>query len=118
MGGSGCRRNRLAAAAAERQVTSKGGATCTVQDDGSVLVSGTYAGYRHLYSACGSTNLKRITAVRLEALPHESLPDGGPGRRPMMAALSLSRMEVFEEPITPAENVKFVRVELPTGTII
>ena len=92
-------------------VTSKGGATCTVQGDGSVLVSGATPD-TDTYSVHATTNLKRITAVRLEALPHESLPQGGPGRA-ADGGFVLSRVEVHEEPITPAENVKFVRVELP-----
>ncbi len=97
---------------AATEVTSQGGATCTVQGDGSILVSGTLP-KTDTYTVRATTNLKRITAVRLEALPHESLPHGGPGRATEDGGFVLSRMEVFEEPITPAENVTFVRVELP-----
>jgi hypothetical protein len=96
---------------APTEVSSKGGATCAVEEDGSVLVSGTLP-TTDTYTVRAITNLKRITAARLEALPHESLPQRGPGRADD-GGFVLSRMEVFEEPITPAENVKFVRVELP-----
>jgi hypothetical protein len=93
------------------EAKSQGGATCTVEDDGAVLVAGT-SPKTDTYTVRAATNLKRITAVRLEALPHESLPQGGPGRAED-GGFVLSRLEVFEDPITPAENVTFVRVELP-----
>ena len=58
---------------------SGGGATLTKQDDGSVLVSGTNPPIETLTfeMATGTTN---ITAVRLEALAHPTLVNGGPGR--------------------------------------
>ncbi len=51
----------------------------TVQDDASVFVSGDQS-KRDLYTLQLSTNLKGITAIRLEALPDDRLPHGGPGR--------------------------------------
>jgi hypothetical protein len=57
------------------------GATLTVLEDGSVLAGGdipnndTYVVELPLPEA-----LEQITALRLEVLPHESLPAGGPGR--------------------------------------
>ncbi len=50
----------------------------TVQDDASVFVSGDQS-KRDLYTLRFSTNLKGITAIRLEALPDDRLPHGGPG---------------------------------------
>jgi hypothetical protein len=93
------------------EVKSEGGATCTVQDDATVLVSGT-APETDTYTIHCSTDLDRITAVRLEALPHESLPQGGPGRADD-GGFVVSSVRMFQEPIRPAERVKFVRVELP-----
>jgi hypothetical protein len=61
------------------QAASSAGATCTIQPDGAVLVSGD-APERDTYTLHGTSELNRITAVRLEALPHESLPNGGDGR--------------------------------------
>lgn len=59
--------------------SSTGGATLTRLDDDSVLVGG--ANPQHdIYSITARTNLENITAVRLEALTHPSLPGGGPGR--------------------------------------
>jgi Protein of unknown function (DUF1549)/Protein of unknown function (DUF1553)/Planctomycete cytochrome C len=51
----------------------------TVQADGSVLARGDQS-KRDLYTLEFKTDLKPITAFRLEALPDERLPRGGPGR--------------------------------------
>jgi len=51
----------------------------SVQDDASVFVSGDQS-KRDLYTLRFSTGLKGITAIRLEALPDDRLPHGGPGR--------------------------------------
>ena len=48
-------------------------------DDGSVLASGDQT-KRDVYDLAYGTDLKGITAVRLEALPDDSLPKQGPGR--------------------------------------
>ncbi len=50
-----------------------------VLEDGSVLVSSDQT-KRDVYDLKYRTNLHGITALRLEALPHASLPRGGPGR--------------------------------------
>jgi hypothetical protein len=51
----------------------------TVQPDGSVLARGDQS-KRDLYTLEFNTDLRWITAIRLEALPDERLPRGGPGR--------------------------------------
>ena len=51
----------------------------TVQKDDSVLVSGDQS-KRDVYTLKFHTELRGITAVRLEVLPDESLPRHGPGR--------------------------------------
>jgi Protein of unknown function (DUF1553)/Protein of unknown function (DUF1549)/Bacterial Ig-like domain (group 2) len=60
---------------------SKEGATLTAQDDGSILASGKNPP-SDIYTIVLETPLKRITGLRLEALPDPSLPGGGPGRSP------------------------------------
>jgi Protein of unknown function (DUF1553)/Protein of unknown function (DUF1549)/Planctomycete cytochrome C len=50
-----------------------------VLDDNSVLASSDQT-KRDVYDLKYRTDLRGITAVRLEVLPHESLPKGGPGR--------------------------------------
>src|SRR5438552_13038352 len=48
-------------------------------DDNSILASGDQS-KRDVYDLRFHTDLKGITAVRLEVLPHDSLPKHGPGR--------------------------------------
>src|SRR5215510_217952 len=63
------------------KLESTGGATLKKLDDGSVLVSGA-SPERDVYVITAKTDLKNITALRVEALPDASLPKGGPGRDP------------------------------------
>jgi mono/diheme cytochrome c family protein len=58
---------------------SDGGATFAHQEDGSYLLSGKNAEH-DVYTLVVATKRKGITAVRLDALAHESLPKAGPGR--------------------------------------
>ncbi len=67
---------------APTQVRSLGGATLTVEPDGSVLATGDKPNF-DTYVVELETPLEQITALRLEALPHASLPLGGPGRAPL-----------------------------------
>ncbi len=63
------------------KLQSTGGATMKLLDDKSVLASGA-AEEHDVYVITAKTDLKKITAVRVEALPDASLPKGGPGRDP------------------------------------
>lgn len=54
-------------------------ATLKKLPDGSLLASGKI-GYPEIYTVTARTNLKEVTAVRLEALTHPTLPRKGPGR--------------------------------------
>jgi hypothetical protein len=56
------------------------GATLTVQDDKSILVSGKLA--KDTYTIAAPVELKSLTGLRLEALTDPSLPASGPGRAP------------------------------------
>jgi Protein of unknown function (DUF1553)/Protein of unknown function (DUF1549) len=58
---------------------SKGEATLTRQDDGSVLASGTNPEF-DTYTLEASLPTGKYTGIRLEALSHPSLAKGGPGR--------------------------------------
>lgn len=58
----------------------------TVLDDNSVLASGDYQKSETFEVGC-RTDLRTITAIRLEALPHESLPNHGPGRGSISASV-------------------------------
>jgi hypothetical protein len=57
------------------------GATLTLQSDGSMLASGSNAS-GDVYTVTVVSDLDRIAAVRLDALPDPSLPSNGPGRHP------------------------------------
>lgn len=62
-----------------RSAQSAGGATLTVQEDGTILAGGTNPS-PDTYTIVADTDLERVTGVRIEVLPHSSLPARGPGR--------------------------------------
>jgi hypothetical protein len=61
------------------ELISKGGATLKRLDDGSLLASGTNPD-KETYEVTLPLEAGKVTAVRLEALPHDSFPVKGPGR--------------------------------------
>ena len=61
------------------EMKSEGGATLTLQADGSIAVSGNNPD-SDTYTITVDVDLPRVTALRLEALPDASLPRNGPGR--------------------------------------
>jgi len=63
------------------RAAAEGSVVLTVQPDGSVLASGPNPG-ETVYTVQGTTTLRGMTAIRVEALPDPSLPKGGPGRDP------------------------------------
>src|SRR5579884_12549 len=75
------------------QIKSQGGATLTLLDDSSILAGGKNPD-RDVYSLVAKSDLKQINAVRLEALPDPSLPNGGPGRHPN-GNFNLGELRVF-----------------------
>ena len=56
------------------------GATLTKQDDGSIFASGKFADQEHYTVTSEVVGLKRLSAIRMDALMDERLPKGGPGR--------------------------------------
>jgi hypothetical protein len=61
------------------ELNSTGGSTLTKLDDQSILAGGASPA-QDIYEILAPTDAQGLTAVRLEALTHESLPGGGPGR--------------------------------------
>ncbi|HEX4589981.1 MAG TPA: DUF1553 domain-containing protein, partial [Gemmataceae bacterium] len=61
-----------------RSLSATGKVTLTKQDDLSVFATGPQG--KTVYSVTAGTDLRRITAIRLEVLSDERLPSGGPGR--------------------------------------
>ncbi|MEX2672620.1 MAG: PSD1 and planctomycete cytochrome C domain-containing protein [Phycisphaeraceae bacterium] len=57
----------------------KGGASLKTLDDGSVLATGDQ-GEHSTYELSLPLDQENVTAIRLDVLPHESLPSQGPGR--------------------------------------
>ncbi len=55
-------------------------ASIDILSDGSVLVSGDQT-KNDIFMIAFPGGPRTVTAIRLETLPHESLPEGGPGRR-------------------------------------
>ncbi len=78
------------------RVTAQSGATLKLLEDQSTLAGGDAPG-QEVYDAVLSTQRTGITAIRLEALTHESLPENGPGR----AFNSNFVLSEFEATITP-----------------
>jgi hypothetical protein len=64
---------------AEPQAEAAGGSQLQLLDDGSWLASGAKP-EREIYTIRGKSPIRRVTAIRLELLPDESLPALGPGR--------------------------------------
>lgn len=76
-----------------------GGSTLTPQQDGSILASGDNP-ESEAYFVETKSALPRITALRLEALPHATLPRGGPGRD----VYGNGTLTEFDVEIAPASN--------------
>ena len=87
--------------------TSAEGATMTRGADGVIVVSGALP-ERDAYTISATTTAERITALRLNVLPHDSLPVRGPGRA-ANGNLHLSEIElrVFEPGAAEGRLVKF-----------
>ena len=62
-------------------MNSAGGATLTLQGDGSILASGKNPD-KDVYTLVARPGLGRITAIRVEAFADPTLPKNGPGRYP------------------------------------
>ena len=91
-----------------QSAVSSGGATLTVQADHSVLSSGT-APEQDTYTLSFSLPAGDFTALRLETLADDSLPQRGPGRQDN-GNLHLSEIEVY------AGGVDSQRIEIARAT--
>jgi hypothetical protein len=89
---------------------STGGATFSVQKDGSILASGANPAC-DTYTIVAETDLAAITGIRLEALPDASLPGHGPGRA-VNGNFMLNEFRVEASPKTNAGTSAAVPVAL------
>jgi formylglycine-generating enzyme required for sulfatase activity/tetratricopeptide (TPR) repeat protein len=95
------------------RMKSEGGATLSLLDDGSILAGGNNPD-RDVYSVVAKSDLKQITAIRLEALPDPSLPSNGPGRFPGTGNFHLSKLRVFSGgTAVPVTKIIVVHSETP-----
>jgi hypothetical protein len=69
------------------------GTTLTKQPDHSILASGKNP-TPEIYTVTADTPLTGITGIRLEVLPHPSLPQNGPGRAPANGNFLLNEFKV------------------------
>ncbi len=89
---------------------SKEGASHTLLEDGSVLLSGKNPA-TDTYTITVRTDLSAVTAFKLETLTHDSLPEKGPGRRQPRANFVLQDFTVTAKP-ADSENDPALAVEL------
>ncbi len=82
-------------------------ATMTVLEDRSVLVSGDKPN-NDTYKVVLPVDRPGVTAIRVEVLPHESLPESGPGRAPLFSVGNFFLSEV-EAALASAPDGSFVR---------
>ncbi|HEX2749270.1 MAG TPA: DUF1549 domain-containing protein, partial [Verrucomicrobiales bacterium] len=80
-------------------------------NDGSILTKNT-GDAAVTFNITGTTDLRSITGLRLEVLPHDSLPSQGPGHASQGNAV-VSEISLAAKPAAPAPQVRYVRVELP-----
>ncbi|MFN8708313.1 MAG: DUF1553 domain-containing protein, partial [Planctomyces sp.] len=85
------------------------GSTLTKSEDGMILAGGTLPEV-DTYVLTGSSELKQITAIRLDLFPHESLPMNGPGRC-QNGNLHLSEfiVNVFEPGASTGQPIQITR---------
>jgi hypothetical protein len=94
--------------------TSSAGATLTRQKDGSLLASGA-APLTDTYIITARTELKEITAIRLEVLTDASHPRNGPGRQPENGNFHLSEFKVMGAPMKDPSLVKAIALQHATA---
>src|SRR5262249_24401470 len=82
------------------EMKSEGGATLTKLADHSILAGGVNPD-KDTYTFVARTDLPKLGAFRLEAMAHESLANGGPGRAPW-GNFALSEISLKAEPLAGA----------------
>ena len=93
---------------------SAGGATLGVQPDESVLASGTNPDFDS-YTFTAETHLSDIRSLRLEALAHESMVKGGPGRA-SNGNMGLGMITVTAEALSGESKPVTVKLRNPRAT--
>ncbi len=88
-------------------LSTRSGSVAERLEDGSWLFSGDHAPEIDSYTIEGYSGLDSVAAIRLELLPHTSLPHGGPGRQ-LNGNLHLSelRVESIEDGIVSLHELR------------
>ncbi len=81
------------------------GATMKTLPDSSILVGGTNPD-TDVHEVVLRSDLARITALRLEAIPDPSLPEGGPGRSPSSGNFVLNNLEAAAVSLADPKQTK------------
>ncbi|MBI4604927.1 MAG: DUF1553 domain-containing protein [Planctomycetes bacterium] len=92
-------------------VRSKAGAAAKVLEDGAVLVEAGQA--RDAYAVEAPLGLAELLALRLEALPHDSLPGKGPGHAGNGGFVVTRVRAAIAPPDAAPPAGRYVRIELP-----
>ena len=90
---------------------SAGGAVTTVGDDGKIFVAAGKKKDTTTVELAGKPGAG-LTALHLEAIPHETLPGGGAGGA-ANGNFVVTRVRAAVRPAEPVRSGRFVRVELP-----
>ena len=97
-----------------QRVTSDGGVSFAVQDDGSVLASGALPN-KDIYQFNAEEDVTNITAFRLELLPDATLPAGGSGRgKDGFGVLTMFEVKLDGKPV---ELAKIAADFSPEGSV-
>jgi hypothetical protein len=97
---------------APAEMSSAGGGTLKVQDDGSILVSGENPN-QDTFTIAAKTDLAGITALRLETLPDPSLPQASAARSPA-GDFRLTRFSATAQDANSTDTAatgRYVRIE-------
>ena len=84
------------------------GSRLELENDSSIYASGKNA--RGKYHVFGTTEMKNITGIRIEALPDDRLPKKGPGRADGDGNFVLTEFDVFSTPTPANEDWKAVKI--------
>jgi hypothetical protein len=90
-----------------------GGAKVATLKDHSMLCSG-YAPTKCNYLVKGSTNIKNLTAIRLEALNDPNLPAGGPGRS-FKGTFGLTQVKIEAAPASDKDKKQQIKIAKATA---
>jgi len=99
--------------APEQAYEGGGGAKIKTLPDQSMLCSG-YAPTKCAFIVVGKTDLKNVTAIRLEALRDANLPAGGPGRS-FKGTFGLTQLKVEAAPAGDAAKKQDVKITKATA---